>query len=172
VNNVNLIGRWVREHDVAVVGQGVTVVKNTLAVDHPFKKDDSSFIRVVMFAKTGELANQYTGKGSKVAISGHIQTGSYEKDGVKIYTTDVIGSNIEFLDSKKDTSQNTSNGQSNTQQQQSYTNTQNQQQSGYSGQQGASYGNQQQQQYKQPQYQQPQQGYQQPIEVDPDELPF
>lgn len=99
MNNVTLIGRWVRENEMKNAG-GTVIVKNTLAVDHPFKKDDSSFIRVVMFGKTGELANQYTGKGSQVAIIGHIQTGSYEKDGVKVFTTDVIASSIKFLDSK------------------------------------------------------------------------
>ncbi len=102
MNSVNLIGRWVREHDATTTGQGLFIAKNTLAVDHPFKKDDASFLRVVMFGKTGELANQYTSKGSQVAIVGHIQTGSYEKDGQKVYTTDIIASSIQFLDSKKD----------------------------------------------------------------------
>lgn len=106
MNTVNLIGRWVREHEaLSVGGQGTALVKNTLAVDHPFKKDDASFIRVVMFGKTGELANKYTSRGSQVAIQGHIQTGSYEKDGKKVYTTDVIASNIKFLDSKPSNSQ-------------------------------------------------------------------
>lgn len=106
MNSVNIIGRWVRDHEVVATNNGTTIVKNTIAVDHPFKKDDSSFLRVVMFNKTGELANQYTGKGSKVAIMGHIQTGSYEKDGQKVFTVDIIANQIEFLDSKKDSQQN------------------------------------------------------------------
>ena len=106
MNVVNIIGRWVRDHEVVETNSGTTIVKNTIAVDHPFKKDDSSFLRVVMFNKTGELANQYTGKGSKIAIMGHIQSGSYEKDGQKVFTVDIIANQIEFLDSKKDSQQN------------------------------------------------------------------
>ena len=105
MNTTNLIGRWVRDNEMTTTPSGTVIVKNTLAVDHPFKKDDSSFIRIVMFGKTGELANQYTAKGSQVAIIGHIQTGSYEKDGKKIFTTDVIANSIKFLDSKKDSRQ-------------------------------------------------------------------
>ena len=130
MNNVNLIGRWVREHEV--INGNTTVVKNTLAVDHPYKKDDASFIRVVMFSKTGELANQYTTKGSQVAVIGHIQTGSYEKsDGSKVYTTDVIASSIKFLEPK---SSNVNNAQQAPQQTQTYgqTNTQTNYQTGQS----------------------------------------
>ena len=101
MNSTQLIGRWTREHDTNTSTNGTVITKNTLAVDHPFKKDDSSFIRIVMFGKTGELAAQYTGKGSLVAISGHIQTGDYtNKDGVKVYTTDVIANSIKFLEPK------------------------------------------------------------------------
>lgn len=181
MNTVNLIGRWVREHDVHE--GNTTVVKNTLAVDHPFKKDDSSFIRVVMFGKTGELANQYTGKGSQVAITGHIQTGSYEKpDGTKIFTTDVIANNIKFLEPKKENAapnipadlNNPNSGNYNTP-----NNTQNNAQ-GYQapaqtnsqgGQYNANYGGSGQGQgYQQPQTQQS--NYNQPIEVEDDDLPF
>ena len=131
MNSVNLIGRWVREHEV--INGNTTVVKNTLAVDHPYKKDDVSFIRVVMFGKTGELANQYTTKGSQVAVVGHIQTGSYEKsDGSKVYTTDVIASSIKFLEPK---SSNTNNAQQAPQQsnRQGQTNTQTNYQTGQGG---------------------------------------
>ena len=131
MNSVNLIGRWVREHEV--INGNTTVVKNTLAVDHPYKKDDVSFIRVVMFGKTGELANQYTTKGSQVAVVGHIQTGSYEKsDGSKVYTTDVSASSIKFLEPK---SSNTNNAQQAPQQsnRQGQTNTQTNYQTGQGG---------------------------------------
>ena len=140
MNNVNLIGRWVREHEV--INGNTTVVKNTLAVDHPYKKDDVSFIRVVMFGKTGELANQYTTKGSQVAVVGHIQTGSYEKsDGSKVYTTDVIASSIKFLEPKSTNTNNSNHSESpNSSQQapqqsnrQGQTNTQTNYQTGQSG---------------------------------------
>lgn len=136
MNSVNLIGRWVREHEVNATQSGTQVVKNTLAVDHPFKKDDASFIRVVMFGKTGELANQYTTKGSQVAIMGHIQTGSYEKsDGSKVFTTDVIASSIKFLEPKSSRSEQPNNAQQAPQQTQNYgqTNTQSNHQAGQGG---------------------------------------
>jgi len=128
LNSVNLIGRWVRDHEVTSVGQqSTTLVKNTIAVDHPFKKDSTSFLRVVMWGKTGELANQYTGKGSQVGIEGHLETGSYEdKDGKKVFTVDVVVSRIKFLDSKSSNTENTSSNQSNSYQQSQNTNTPNQ----------------------------------------------
>lgn len=123
MNAVNLIGRWTRDHEVSSVGQqNTTLVKNTIAVDHPFQKDSPSFLRVVMWNKTGELANQYTGKGSQIGIEGHLETGSYDdKDGKKVFTVDVIASRIKFLDSKQ------SSNQSNYGRQSGYTNTSNQQ---------------------------------------------
>ena len=132
MNSVNLIGRWVRDHEVTSVGQqSTTLVKNTIAVDHPFKKDSPSFLRVVMWGKTGELANQYTGKGSQVGIEGHLETGSYEdKDGKKVFTVDVVVSRIKFLDSKSSNSNNTPSNQSNGYQQSGHTNTPN---NGYNG---------------------------------------
>ena len=125
MNVVNLIGRWVREHEVSTAGQqGTTLVKNTIAVDQPFKKDSPSFLRVVMWGKTGELANQYTGKGSQIAVEGHLETGSYDdKDGKKVFTVDVVASRIKFLDSKNESSNQSNGGQATGQ-----TNTPNQQQ--------------------------------------------
>lgn len=138
MNSINLVGRWVRDHEVATVGQqGTTVVKNTIAVDHPFKKDSPAFLRVVMWAKTGELANQYTGKGSQIAIEGHLETGSYDdKDGKKVFTVDVVASRIKFLDSKNSNQNNAPSNQFESGQQQGYTNTPNQQQNAGYGQQG------------------------------------
>lgn len=113
MNSVNLIGRWTRDHEVSTVGQqGTTLVKNTIAVDHPFKKDSASFLRVVMWGKTGELANQYTGKGSLVGIEGYLETGSFDdKDGKKVFTVDVIVSRVKFLEPKgTNNQQNQNNG--------------------------------------------------------------
>lgn len=113
MNSVNLIGRWVRDNELTTVGQqGTPLVKNTIAVDHPFKKDSPSFLRVVMWGKTGELANQYTGKGSQIAIEGHLETGSYDdKDGKKVFTVEVVASRIKFLDSKNESSNQSNGGQ-------------------------------------------------------------
>jgi single-strand DNA-binding protein len=101
MNQTQLIGRWCQEHDMKYSQAGKAILKNTLAVTRPFDKENSDFIRVVMFEKTAELAGNYTAKGSQVAIIGRIQTGSYKKDdGSTVYTTDVIADRIEFLDSK------------------------------------------------------------------------
>ncbi len=127
MNSVNLIGRWVRDHEVSSVGQqSTTLVKNTIAVDHPFKKENTSFLRVVMWGKTGELANQYTGKGSQVGIEGHLETGSYEdKDGKKVFTVDVVVSRIKFLEPKSSDTQKQQNNASTGYQQQGQANTPN-----------------------------------------------
>jgi single-strand DNA-binding protein len=95
MNKSLLTGRLTKE---PYVSQGQTMVaKFTLAVDG-FKKDDTSFIRVVAFGKTAELCQTYLSKGSKVLVEGHIKTGSYEKNGQKVYTTDVIADRVEFLE--------------------------------------------------------------------------
>lgn len=75
------------------------VVKFTVAVDR--FKDGADFIGCTAFSKTGEFAEKYLKKGTKICLEGHIQTGSYEKDGKKIYTQEVIAERIEFAESKK-----------------------------------------------------------------------
>ena len=78
-----------------------TIARFTLAVDR-FKKDaGADFISCVAFGKTAEFTTKYLTKGTKVNVVGRIQTGSYEKDGRKIYTTDVVVETIEFAESKK-----------------------------------------------------------------------
>lgn len=100
MNTVQLIGRWTNDPELKYAPSGTAVCKATLAVNRRFKKDETDFIRIVMFKQTAEAAANYTKKGSQVAITGAIQTGSYEKDGVKVFTTDVIADNIEFLEKK------------------------------------------------------------------------
>ena len=78
-----------------------TIARFTLAVDR-FKKDaGADFISCVAFGKTAEFIEKYLTKGTKVNVVGRIQTGSYEKDGRKIYTTDVVVDTVEFAESKK-----------------------------------------------------------------------
>ena len=75
-----------------------------LAVDRQRKQDEeqtADFISCVCFGKTADFANKYLRKGAKIAIEGKIQTGSYEKDGVKHYTTDIIVDRHEFCESKQ-----------------------------------------------------------------------
>lgn len=103
MNRVILIGRVVRTPNVTNNGD-MTIAKYTLAVDRGYKKDEeqsADFISCVAFGKAGEFAQRYLEKGKKIAVEGRIQTGSYtNKDGNKVYTTDVIVDRHEFVESK------------------------------------------------------------------------
>lgn len=108
MNSVILIGRLTKDPETTYTNSGTAVTRFTLAVDG-FKKDDTDFIRITCFAKTAELVEKYLGKGRQVAVEGRIQTGSYDgKDGNKVYTTDVIANRVEFIGSKNDSSQGSS----------------------------------------------------------------
>lgn len=102
MNSVQLIGRLTSDPYVAENAQRM-VAKMTIAVDKAPTKDGekADFPRVVAFGKTAEMASKYLTKGRRIAVVGHIQTGSYEKNGVTIYTCDVVADRIEFLDSAK-----------------------------------------------------------------------
>ena len=107
MNKVILIGRLTRDPEVRYTqGENPTAVaRYTLAVDRKFKTGDQTadFINITAMGKNGEFAEKYLKKGIKIAVTGHIQTGSYtNKDGQKVYTTDVVAENIEFVESKKD----------------------------------------------------------------------
>lgn len=102
MNNVSLIGRITKDIELRYTPSGKAVTKFTIAVKRKYSKDESDFITIQAWDKTAELVGNYLGKGSLVGIDGRIQTGSYEKDGVKVYTTDVVAENIHFLESKKD----------------------------------------------------------------------
>lgn len=102
MNSVNLIGRLTKDPE-ARQGQNTTVVNFTLAIDRIGQDNGADFIRCVAFGKTAEFIDDYFTKGLRVAVSGRIQTGSYEnKDGQTVYTTDVIAERVEFADGKKD----------------------------------------------------------------------
>ncbi len=102
MNSVSLIGRLTRDPEVRYsAGSQTAIAKFTLAVNRPFAKEgeqDADFIFITCFGKTAELVEKYMSKGRQVGITGRIQTGSYEKDGQKVYTTDVIADRVEFLD--------------------------------------------------------------------------
>ena len=109
MNKVMLIGRLVRDPDIKTSQSGVIVARYTIAVDRRFKKDGeqtADFIGCIAFGKTAEFAEKYFTKGIKIAVVGRIQTGSYEnKDGQRIYTTDVVVEENEFTESKRATSE-------------------------------------------------------------------
>lgn len=107
MNKVILIGRLTRDPDVrySQTGEGsMAVARYTLAVDRRIKKDgeqSADFISCVAFGRAGEFAEKYLHQGTKIAITGRIQTGSYtNKDGIKVYTTDVVVEEQEFAESK------------------------------------------------------------------------
>ena len=90
----------VRDNELKQVGQ-TQILKNCLAVKREFKKDETDFVNITAFSKTAELIEKYTQKGSKILICGRLQIGSYEKDGIKRQTADVIVESIEFIGGNK-----------------------------------------------------------------------
>lgn len=106
MNKVILMGRLTRDPEIRY-SQGersTAVARYSLAVNRTFKRDgdpDADFINCVAFGKQAEFAEKYLRKGTKMAITGRIQTGSYtNKEGVKVYTTDIIVEEQEFAESK------------------------------------------------------------------------
>lgn len=107
MNKVELIGRLTRDPDIRYA-QGNTplcIARSNLAVNRRYHKDgeqSADFISLVAFGKMGEFFEKYLKKGMKIAVVGRIQTGSYEKDGQRIYTCDVIVEESEFCEKKSD----------------------------------------------------------------------
>jgi single-strand DNA-binding protein len=106
MNNVILMGRLTREPDVRYTQSDplMAIARYTLAVDRKVKKNgepQADFISCVSFGRTGEFVEKYLSKGTKVVVRGRIQTGSYtNREGRKVYTTDVIAEEVEFAESK------------------------------------------------------------------------
>ena len=102
MNHVVLIGRTTKDIELRYSQNGnMAIARFSLAVDRMSKDKGTDFISCIAFGKTAELLEKYVPKGRKVAVQGHIQTGSYEKDGHKVYTTDVIVERMEFCESKQ-----------------------------------------------------------------------
>ena len=105
MNSVSLIGRVARDPEVRYTNSenAMAIAKFTLAVDRRFNKEQQSadFISCVAFGKTAEHIEKYWHKGMKMGATGRIQTGSYtNRDGQKVYTTDVVVEQVEFCESK------------------------------------------------------------------------
>lgn len=108
MNKVILIGRLTKDVETRYT-QGenaMAISRYTLAIDRKGKDAGTDFINCVAFGKQGEFAEKYLRKGMKIAVEGRIQTGSYEKDGKKIYTTDVVVEAHEFCESKGQAEEN------------------------------------------------------------------
>lgn len=112
MNNVVLIGNLCRDGEVRYsTGENATAIyRNSIAVQRKFKDKstgnyESDFINIEAFGKTAEFLDKYFPKGSKVAVTGEIRTGSYvNKDGQKVYTTDVVVNNAEFCTKRDENS--------------------------------------------------------------------
>ena len=118
MNTVNLVGNLCRDNEIRYsAGENATAfLRNTVAVQRKYKNKEtgqyeSDFINIQAIGRSAEFINQYFTKGQKIGIVGHIQTGSYtNKEGQKVYTTDVIVDSAEFVTSKSDNNNNTNNG--------------------------------------------------------------
>ena len=119
MNNVVLIGRCTKDPELRYLpsGNNTAVAKFTLAIDRQLSKDKKAemvsknqptadFINVTVWGKQAENCNEYLVKGRLVAVSGRIQTGSYEKDGERKYTTDVVAERVQFLEWDKSEKKN------------------------------------------------------------------
>ncbi len=104
MNKVVLIGRVTRDPELRYTASNIPSVRFTLAVNRPFENQsgqrEADFINIIVWRKQAENVKKYVTKGSLIAVEGRIQTGSYEKDGQRVYTTDVVADNVQFLESK------------------------------------------------------------------------
>lgn len=126
MNNATLLGRLTRDPELKYTQSGTAVTRITVAVDRGLSKEKrqaaqannqptADFINCIGWGKTAELISNYFSKGNQIGIVGRIQTGSYEKNGQMIYTTDVVINSISFVESKStnNNANNNVNSQSN-----------------------------------------------------------
>lgn len=112
MNKVILMGRLTRGPEISYSqnGNNTCIARYTLAVDRRFKQEGgqgADFISCVVFGKGAEFAEKYLHKGTKIVVTGRIETGSYtNKDGVKVYTTTVMAEEQEFAESKTSSQNN------------------------------------------------------------------
>lgn len=110
-NTVTLFGRLVADANLRYLESGTSVARFTLAVDKQLSKEKrqemeakgqptADFINCVAWDKLGETIAKYSGKGLRLLVNGRIQTGSYEKDGERRYTTDVVVNSLQIIDWK------------------------------------------------------------------------
>ena len=118
MNSVNLTGRLVADTELRYSPSGTAYATATIAVQRNFKNQqdeyESDFIRLIASGKRAETFANYFHKGSLLGVSGEIRTGSYEKNGQKVYTTEVNILSLAFLESKS-SNQNSQSGQQNNQ---------------------------------------------------------
>lgn len=112
MNSVNLVGRLTRDPEMRYLQSGTAVTKFSIAIDKGLSKEKkqemesqnkptADFINIVTWGKTAEFAGTYLAKGLLVGINGRLESGSYEKDGIRRYTTDVNCNNITMIEWKE-----------------------------------------------------------------------
>ncbi|TLQ05448.1 single-stranded DNA-binding protein [Pediococcus stilesii] len=110
INRAVLVGRLTRDPDLKYTSNGTAVISFNMAVRRPFPNADgereTDFINCVMWRKAAENFANFTHKGSLVGIDGRIQTRNYEKDGQRVYITEVVADNFSLLDPKPQSPQN------------------------------------------------------------------
>ncbi len=115
MNKVILMGRLARDPESRMAGNNLEVTRFSIAVNaeraNRNGERDAEFINCVSFGNTAGVINRYCRKGSQILVTGRIQNGSYEKDGVKRYTTDVVVESFEFAGSGSGSSSNGSSAQ-------------------------------------------------------------
>jgi single-strand DNA-binding protein len=115
MNKTMQTGRLTKDPELKLIaGSGTSTCTVTIAVDRKFKKEgqpDVDFIPCVFWGKTAEALVNYQKKGNKIAVEGRIATRNYDKDGTKIYVTEIIVEELEFLD-KKDSATSSGNNSS------------------------------------------------------------
>ena len=117
MNKVFLVGRLTRDPELRYTSSNLATMRCAIAVDRQFVREGeergADFINIVAFGNRAETMKKYLTKGSQIAVDGRIQTGSYDgQDGKKVYTTDVVIENFQFLDSRG--SRNLDNAESTT----------------------------------------------------------
>lgn len=111
MNNTVLVGNLTKDVDLRYTSNGTAAGNFTLAVSRAFKnatgEKETDFINCVVWRKQAEVLAEYTGKGSKIAVRGRIQTRNYDnKEGQRVYVTEVVVEEFTFLDSKKNSDSN------------------------------------------------------------------
>lgn len=103
MNNVQIIGRLTRDGQSQTSASGTTFYRNAVAVDRKGKDAGTDFFNIVAFGKSAEFMEKYFRKGSKLAITGHLQSGKYKnKEGIEIPTVDIIVDSTDFFEAKAD----------------------------------------------------------------------
>lgn len=115
LNCAVIMGRLTADPELRTTPSGVAVTRFSVAVDRAYVKQGeerkTDFINVVCWRQTAEFVTRYFGKGQMIAVQGAIQTGSYEKDGVKHSTFEIVADNVSFCGSKGDNAQGSNTNQ-------------------------------------------------------------